>query len=145
MATSQAYQCLDIVNLQIMLACPSYPLSFSSPLYLFLFPRYNLLLIDPESGKGPTGSSSPGVYKLYFEGFQGPMEDYPEYEQIDGLSSSKSKFQQCHFGLLNSTGVTYECVTKKFPVLKECWEITKSSSPSFKEDETAPERGNQLT
>ena len=73
------------------------------------------------------------------------MEDYPEYEQIDGLSSSESKFQQCHFGLLNSTGITCECVTKKFPVLKECLEITKSSRPCFIEDETAPERGNQLT
>lgn len=72
------------------------------------------------------------------------MQDYPKDEEIYGLTCPKSKFQQCHSCLLNSTGIAYECVTKKHPVLKECLEITKCSSPCFTDDETATERGNQL-
>ena len=132
MSTAQAYQCLDIINPQIMLVLLFYPLSFSSHWYSFLHfspLRYHLLLIDPHSGKGPIGSSSPGLYKLYLQGSWEPMENCPEEEWIDGLSNPNSKFQQCHFCPLNSAGITYEYVTKIFPMLQECLEIPKSSSP----------------
>lgn len=76
-------------------------------------PGYNLLLIDPESGKGPTESSSPRVCKLYFEGYQGSMEDCQGREQVEGLSRFNSRFQHCHFCSLSSTGVTYKCALKK--------------------------------
>lgn len=145
MATSHSYQCLDIINPQIMLVCFFYLLPVSFLLYSFLHilsPNYNLT--DPVRARGPMGSSSPRVYELYFEGSQEPMEDYPEDEQMDGLSSLNSKFQQCPICPLNSTGITYKCVTKEFTVRKECLESTKSSTPCFIENETALERGNGL-